>query len=311
MKRATLLMGFGVLVGLVIGSLSNYGQEQDARMQNLAEVIKKEKPTVERVAGAAVYKLPLISKASPRTMELYPHYKPLRAAAGWTHAYLEPATPTVCSALVEEIPPHTMKLVGRADTGYYSFVGVSGKGYTEFRTNPAKPGKGVVWHPNELFHNPYGGWYGHANPFDQPARIITFMCHLDHNDIMNPYIGRTRTVPEFTFIGERRDPVPEDSVEDNVDWKAVEKLVTQPPPKLDIVTRGPAKTPVFEGHVGGAFDMGKMEWPLFYNTTRGAEGGRVGQEEPADEMGWRSYFTVLEEIPPHSSEIGHKHGGGL
>ena len=35
------------------------------------------------MAGAAVYKLPLISKVTPRTLELFPHYKPLRAAAGW------------------------------------------------------------------------------------------------------------------------------------------------------------------------------------------------------------------------------------
>jgi hypothetical protein len=322
MTRAAVLLGIGIILGLLLENLSKpaHGQEQSvpapsalqaAPADSLKELMKKEKPTIERVAGAAVYKLPLISKVSPRTLELFPHYKPRRAAAGWLHAYIEPATPTACSALVEEIPPHTTKLVGRTDTGYYSFFAVSGKGYTEFRADPSKPGKGVVWGPNDLFHMPWGEWYGHANPFDEPARIVTFMCHLDHNDLLNPYLARTRTVPEFTFVGERRDPVPDDLVEENVDWNAVKRMSTLPAPKYEVVTRGPAKTPVFQGHIGTALDMGRMEWPLFYKIIRGQEGWRGGHEEPGDDIGWRSYFTVLEEISPKSSEIGHKHGGGL
>jgi len=283
----------------------------DPRLETIEEIKQSEKPTIDRVAGAAVYKLPLIAKVTPRTLELFPHYKPQRAAAGWKHAYVEPATPTACSMMVEEIPPHTTKLVGRADTGYYSFFGVLGKGYTEFRNDPAKPGKGVVWGANDLFHKPWGVWYGHANPFDEPARIVTFMCHLDHDDLLNPFLGRTRTVPEFRFVGERRDPVPDDFTETNVDWNAVRKQERLAPAKYEIITRGPAKTPVFQSHTAEALDMHGMEWPLFYKIIRGQEGWRGGHEEPASDIGWRSYFTVLEEIAPHSSEIGHKHGGGL
>src|ERR1051326_6786965 len=115
MLRAGVLVGVGLILGLLIQNVANYarGQGREAQSDTLKELIKKEKPTIERVAGAAVYKLPLISKVTPRTLELFPHYKPLRAAADWLHAYVEPATPTACSALVEEIPPHTTKLVGR------------------------------------------------------------------------------------------------------------------------------------------------------------------------------------------------------
>ena len=310
--KGTLSSTATILMSMFLWSNFGWSQQQN-QSESLKEAIQSEKPTVETVAGASVYKFPLIFKVNPRKLKLFPHYKPARAALGWTHAFLEPTTPTACPVIVEEIPPHTTKLVGRMDTGYYIFFGLSGKGYTEFRQDPSKPGTSVVWQNKDYFYKPYGQWYGHANPFDEPARIMTFICHLGKDDWLNPYISRTRTVQEQIFPGERREPPPADITVSNVDWPTVLKKAASPgSADMDIVTRGAAKIPVFQGRNGGApFNMGRMEWPLFYKKIRGQEGWRGGHVEPGPEMGYRAYFDVLEEIAPHSSEIGHKHGAGF
>ena len=240
--------GWAVLGVLLLLATVGTGQDRSAGRQAKSDaenpeleklIAREEKPAIDIVAGATVYKMPLIGKINVHDVKLFPHYKPQRAAAGWQHAYLEPASPTLCTMLVEEIPPHSMKLIGRKDTGSYAFIAITGKGYTEFRADATKPGKGIVWSSKDYFYMPFGSWFGHANPFDEPARLLTSVCHLAKDDILNPMLGRTRTVPEFMFPGERRDRVAEDDVVENVDWTAIKSAKLSGSGKMDIVKRGP------------------------------------------------------------------------
>ncbi len=310
MTHNKVFLGSGCWVLLVSGFV--YGQAQP--ITKLADLIDIEKLAIERVAGAVVYKMPLISKINVRDMQLFPHYKPNRAAAGWTHAYIEFPTPTTARVWVEEIPPRTFKLIGRRDTGMYVFMGVSGKGYTEFRDDVKKPGKGVVWTSGERFYMPFDSWYGHANPFDEPARILVFAQHMDDGDILNPYIGKTRTVPEQTFPGERRAPIPEDDVIENFNWDTAIKKVEQE--SLDLQTlnidrRGPARTVVYKASLGATLNVSSVELPFHHKKLRAKTGWKGIHIDPAPDLGHRAHFTNLQEIPPHSEEIGHKHSGGV
>ena len=310
---STLVGGLAASIFAVVGS--GYVQQEDKRA--LGELAKFEtESVVEKVAGASVYKLPAISKINVRTMSLFDHYKPKRAAAGWKHAFIEFPTPSEARVWVEEIPPRTLRLVGRPDTGMYVFIGVSGKGYTESR-NPADlntPGQGTVWRPGDRFYVPFGSWYGHANPFDEPARILVIAFHLDDNDIINPYLGTTRTVPEMIFPGERRDPVPEDTVLENVDWKAVVERAEKgsfEAETLEVERRGPAQTVTFISPVGTVFNMVRSELPSSHKKLRADDGWKGIHLDAAHSLGYRALFTNLQEIPPHSKEVGHKHGGGV
>ncbi|MBI3940905.1 MAG: hypothetical protein HY315_08725, partial [Acidobacteria bacterium] len=264
------------------------------------------------VEGAHVYKMPLISKINIRDMELFPHYKPKRAAAGWKTAYVEFATPSMYRIWVEEIPPHTTKLIGRADSGLYVFIGISGKGYTEIRDPDKldKPGQGVVWGPFDRFYMPVGSWYGHANPFDKPARILISSIHID-GDITNPYLGRIRTVPEQRLAGERSDPVPEDLVIENVDWPAALKQAELRAGSMKTLRRGPAKQFIVQGGLGGTVNAQNFELPSSHMRQRAADGWKAAHLEAGDEMYYRGMRDPWHELPPHSREIGHKHGGGL
>ena len=311
MKRRVLIATLGTLILIFLAVVANHAQQQQSSkiLKDLAD--EEQDTTVETVAGASVYKLPLIGKINVRDAKLFPHYRPKKAAAGWLHAYAEAPTPTLCVLLLEEIPPHSNKLIGRRESGAYTFLGVSGKGYVEFRDEVTKPGKGFIWEGKSFFYKPFSSWYGFANPFDKPARIATLGCHLDH-DIINPYLGnRIRTVRDWVIPGERRNKMADDTVVENVDWAAVQKLAApSTSPNLEIVKRGDANT-VQVHQTTAPFDVARMEWPIYFFKLRADEGWRGVNAEPARDMGIRSLFNVFEEMPPHSSEIGHKHGGGL
>ncbi|MBI3941208.1 MAG: hypothetical protein HY315_10270 [Acidobacteria bacterium] len=308
-SRIGFAIGFGLLSLVLVGAQA---QQAPTSVEEL-EKLEKESSMVETVAGASVYKMPLISKINVRNMQLFPHYKPRRKESGWTHAYIEFATPTTARIWVEEIPPRSFKLIGRRDTGMYVFLGVTGKGYTEFRDDPLKPGTGIVWDSGDRFYMPFGAWYGHANPFDQPARILVFAHHLGE-DMDNPFLGRTRTVPEQIFPGERRDPVPEDTVIEIGNWQATLAQVqkrAESNKTMDMERRGPAATLVFKVGLGDALNPFKQELPSHHKKLRAKTGWKGVHIDPGPEMGHRAHFTNLQEIPPRSQEIGHKHGGGI
>jgi len=305
-----IIAGLGFLAVFFLAAVAVYPQQQQSKI--LKDLASEEKEyTVETVAGASVYKLPLIGKINVKEAELFPHYRPKKKAAGWLHAYAEAPTPTLCVLMIEEIPPHSNKLIGRKETGAYTFLGVSGKGYVEFRDDASKPGKGFVWEEKSFFYKPFASWYGFANPFDKPARIVTLGCHLDH-DIINPYLGnRIRTVRDLEIPGERRTKMTDDTVIENLDWAAILKMAEpSSSPHVEIAKRGDANT-VQVTQSTAPFDVARMEWPIYFFKLRADEGWRGVNAEPARDMNIRSLFNVFEEMPPHSSEIGHKHGGGL
>jgi hypothetical protein len=311
--NSAFVAGVAASVFAAVGYVYVQHQEDAAALKELSRL--ETESVVEKVAGASVYKLPAISKMNLRKMKLFDHYKPLRAAAGWTHAFIEFPTPSEARVWVEEIPPRTTKLIGRTGTGMYLFTGISGKGYTEWR-DPAKmsaPGQGTVWNPGDRFYVRFGSWYGHANPFDQPARILTIAFHLDDNDILNPYLGTTRTVPEMTFPGERRDPVPPDTVVEELDWKTVMAGANKSfeAEKLEIERRGPSKTVTFLTPGGAVFNMIRNELPASHKKLRSDDGWKGIHLDAAYDLGYRALFTNLQEIPPGSKEVGHKHGGGV
>ncbi|MBI3941207.1 MAG: hypothetical protein HY315_10265 [Acidobacteria bacterium] len=308
-------MNSRILAGLTgwLMALSLLQAQQANEITTVDELEKLEKQTaaVERIAGAAVYKMPLISKINLRDMELFPHYKPKRAQAGWAHAYIEFPTSTQARVWVEEIPPRSLKLIGRRDTGLYVLMGVLGKGYAESREDPKKPGAGVVWKSGDRFFIPFGAWYGLANPFDQPARIVIFSQHLG-SDMFNPFIRRTRSVPEQAFPGERREPVPEDEVIEGINWEsAIAEAEKRTGATVNLERRGPAATLTFRPAAGQMMNPVGLEMPAHHKKLRAKTGWKGIHIDPAPEMGHRAYFSNLQEIPPQSQEIGHKHGGGV
>ncbi len=313
----TITYGIGCLMMLSLPLRLGYGQKPgevftEAELAEVMELLEWEKKVaVESVVGARVYKMPLISKINIRDMELFPHYKPKRAAAGWTHAFIEFPTPSIKRIWVQEIPPQSYTLIGRPDTGQYVFLGVSGKGYTEFRNENEldKPGQGVVWGSYDRFYMPYGSWYGHANPFDEPARILIVEAHLGR-DLTNPFLRGIRTVPEQVLPGERRRPVPEDVVIEDVNWEAAIEQAGRRTGDFITLRRGPARVFVVQGLVGGTVNVRGFELPSSHFRQRAADGWKAAHLEPADELNYRGLRSPWHELPPHAREMGHKHGGG-
>ena len=156
--------------------------------------------TVRDFDGVKIYHVPYGQKIETTRIKLYPHYLPLRAEQGWTYALIDVGYKLTNPIMVEEIPGGADSLIGRKPFGERAYIALNGSGYTEIRKDSQTPAvRKIHWKKGDAFTAPFGYWVGHANPYDQPARLLTLGATLS-NDLLDPDIAMAADRPQNPYV---------------------------------------------------------------------------------------------------------------
>lgn len=249
--------------------------------------------------GVMIYRLPYTEKINATTIKLYPHYMPLRAKHGWMYVFVDLGHKMTNPVIVEEIPATANHLIGRKLFGERAYIILEGKGYTEIRKDPKTPGKGIYWEKGDAFTAPHGYWVGHANPYGDSARILSFGVTLT-NDLLNPDIEMATDRPKLPYVLNLL-PYEEDDV-------YVGEVGPKPPGWPSKKTLEPLEqfeTMVYRTTWGTSVNLETLETSRHRSHARAAAGWKSAHIN----LGGRilNYF-VIQDLSPMTREMGHKHG---
>jgi len=250
--------------------------------------------------GVMIYRVPYNEKINTTKIKLYPHYMPLRAKYGWTYVFVDLGHKLTNPVIVEEIPVRANHLIGKRLFGERAYIVLEGKGYTEIRKDPKTPGKGIYWEKGDAFTAPHGYWVGHANPYGHSARILSFGVTLT-NDILNPDIEMATDRPKLPYL---LHLLPYE--EDDVDAGEVGPKPPGWPFKKTLEPLQEFKTKVYRTTWGTSVNLYTLKTSRHLFPTRAAAGWKSAHIE----LGGRVLnWFIIQDLPPMTIEIGHKHGG--
>lgn len=248
-----------------------------------------------------IYRVPYGEKISTTNIKLYPHYMPLRAKKGWKYAFIDLGYKLTNPVIVEEIPGGANRLIGRKSFGEKAYIVLKGEGYTEIRKNPKIPGKGIYWKKGDAFTVPHGYWVGHANPYDSSVRILSLGVTIT-NDILDPEIAMATNRPKLPFVLNLLPYEEDDIYSDRVGPKpagGVSEKMLEPLEEIKGHT-------VYRTNWGVTVKLDTLETSKNHFPQRAAAGWKSAHIE----LGGRILnWFVIQDMPPKTIEIGHKHGG--
>jgi len=258
----------------------------------------QEDVTVRDYDKMKIYHVPYGKKISTTQIELFPHYMSLRAQEGWRYAYIDLGYKLTNPIIVEEIPAEASRLVGRKPLGERVYIILEGKGYTEIRKDTDIAVKKIYWEKDDVFMVPYGYWVGHANPFEQPARFISWGVSFT-NDLINPNIAIKNGRPKKPYVLNVQPYESQDSYGDQI-----KVSVSSNKSILPIKTRDGFV--IYRISWGNSINLRKLKT----STPQIHKLEEEGSKSALLEMGGKvlSYFSVLDIAPQSLSGKGHKHG---
>jgi len=251
--------------------------------------------------GVMIYRLPYAEKINITKIILYSHYMPLRAKQGWTYAFIDLGYKMTNPVIVEEIPGGAGNLIGRRPFCETVYIVLKGKGYTEIRKDAKTPGKGIYWEKGDAFTAPYGYWVGHANPYDHPARILSLGVAIT-NDLLNPDIEMAANRPKLPYVLNLLSYEQDDTYAGKVKpkpWVWPSEKTLKPLEEIKGYT-------VYRTTWGASVNLDTLKTlrhHFFQRATAGWKSCHI-------ELGGRILnWFVVQDMPPKTIEIGHKHGG--
>ncbi|MFC1837089.1 cupin domain-containing protein [Thermodesulfobacteriota bacterium] len=260
-----------------------------------------EEVSATKFNGAMIYSLPFGEKINAVAVKLYPHYMPLRAKHGWTSLIIDLGYRLTNPIVIEEIPGGANRVIGREPFGEKVYIILKGRGYTEIKKKPSGIVKKIYWQKGDAFIAPYGYWVGHANPYDQSARILSVSVALT-NDLLNPdlagqgierkspYVLNILPLEQDDSYGDVTEPKP-------MDWPTRDVLE----PLKDM----PENHTVYKTMWGTGVNLETLK-TLEHHFPQRAERGWTSAYM---ELGGRILnWFIVQDMPPGSGEIGHKHG---
>lgn len=259
---------------------------------------KQSELLAEKFDKVMIYRLPYARKISATNIKLFPHYMPLRSGQGWTYALIDLGYKMTNPVMIEKIPGRANYLIGRKPFGERAYIALAGKGYTEIRKDPQIPGKKIYWEKGDAFTAPYGYWVGHANPYEHPARILSMGVALT-NDLINPDIEMASDRPKLPYVLNILPFEQDDLIAEKIEPQS------SPPPEPVKPSKEIKHHTVYQTTWGTKVNLDKLKTLKHHFLKR----AKAGWKSAHLELGGRilNHF-VIQDMPPNTIEVGHKHG---
>ena len=120
------VLGYGVYAGLFLtGWVLAQGEEQDYAAVASADIPEI---SVKDIEGYKIYHVPFYRTFNTAKVELFPHHDPLKKRNGWKMAYADLGFKESSPIYVEEIPAHSLEVLGQRLLAEITFFVVSGEG---------------------------------------------------------------------------------------------------------------------------------------------------------------------------------------
>jgi|GEM_PF-5365414 len=254
-----------------------------------------------RYDGVMIYKLAWGEKINTLKLKLYPHHIPLKTDEKWTCAFIDVGYKLTNIILIEELPGKAKRVIYTKPFGESAYIILEGEGYTEIRSDPNIPGKGIYWKKGDAFTAPYGYWIGHANPYGQPARILRLGISLT-NDLLNPEIEMKDNRPKLPYLL-NLIPYEKDALAGGDIGKKPSGWLGDKIPEPDKKFEGFA---IYKTRWGTKVNVDTIKTLQSVHAERKVEGWNSAHIELGGKI--LNWF-VIQDLPPKATEIGHKHSG--
>lgn len=254
----------------------------------------------EQYNGVRIYRLQFMNALHSKEMKLYAHHLPLRRKSGWEYAYVDFGYKLTNPVIVEEIPAGANELIGNTPFGERAFIGLSGSGYTEIRKTFQGEGRKVFWQEGDVFVVPYGYWVGHANPYSGPARLGTMGVTLT-NDLIRDDLEMDGSRPKFPFVLRLLSHEGLDQSAGEINVPRSERGSSS---NLEPSEKFPGFS-VYQVPWGTPVNMKSVKTSASFHEMRAEAGWKSGHVELGGKI--LNWF-IVQDIPAHSAEIGHRHG---